>query len=170
MWGLKNYISQRPEGEDSTSIERHQAAMKVELAKRNPDRSRVDRQMALTFADRREFIIKGNPLMADIKAGFPALLAGGSEVLKEFKRISTEDLGRKLATGLKRYHDRLFCLAKKQDHTVIKKLIELASLETTEENRREKAYCASIAVVPLLLKKKLDHLLTQQVHVRLCND
>ncbi|XP_038062431.1 uncharacterized protein LOC119732924 [Patiria miniata] len=80
MWGLKNYISQRPEGEDSTSIERHQAAMKVELAKRNPDRSRVDRLMALTFADRREFIIKGNPLMADIKARFPALLAGGSEV------------------------------------------------------------------------------------------
>ncbi|XP_071796051.1 uncharacterized protein [Asterias amurensis] len=26
----------------------------------------------------------------------------------------------------------------------------------------EKAYCASIAVVPILLKEKLDHLLTQQ--------
>ena len=51
-------MSQRPEGEDATSIERHRAAMKTELTKRNPEQSRIDRLMTLTFADRRDIIVK----------------------------------------------------------------------------------------------------------------
>ena len=80
MWGLKNYLSQRPEGEDDISIKRHQAAMRDELSKRKPDQNRLDRFMDLTFADRREFIVKQSPLVADIKEVFPVLLASGNEV------------------------------------------------------------------------------------------
>ena len=59
--------------------------------------------------------------------------------MKEFKRIATEDLGRKLETGLEKYHEQLYTLAKKQDHVAMKKLVELASLaETAEENRQGK--------------------------------
>ena len=79
IWGLQNYLGERPAGEDDISILRHQEAMHDE---RKPEQSRLARLLDLTFADRRDFIMKRNPTVADIREQYPALFHSEIEVIK----------------------------------------------------------------------------------------
>lgn len=73
MNGLPHYFAIRPSEEDDDSIERHRLSMIQEISESQPDQEKIDRLMALTFADRRQFIVvKGAPLQ-DVLESYPVL-------------------------------------------------------------------------------------------------
>lgn len=72
-FGLKNYLSKRPKGEDDVSISRHIENMKNQQDKRNKDYRLIEFAMAQTFGDRRTFIVNENPSIEMMQQQFPCL-------------------------------------------------------------------------------------------------
>ena len=72
-YGLKAYLPLRPSSETIETIEIHKRNMKKEWKKRDPDQMAINTMMALTFADRREFIVKESPDVSQLLEEYPVL-------------------------------------------------------------------------------------------------
>lgn len=162
IWGLANYLPVRPEGEDDDSILRHEAALKTEMVKRHPDHGRLDRLMALTFSDRRNFIINENPLVCEIKEKYPALFESENAVLKEFRRIAGKEMEELICEGSKKYHQKLMGLAKTQENELLQILLEHHSSITDDEEIKDLYCCVSLLMVPLMLKERVKDIVRNE--------
>lgn len=82
-WGLVNYLPEKPESEDETSIQSHIMWLKKEHRKKESmDMEGVDRRMLLTLSHRRRLIIEENKSINDILIEYPWLgsLPGVSQI------------------------------------------------------------------------------------------
>lgn len=64
---MDNYLPQRKESEDDTSIEIQTTWMKAEITKKKPNYQRFAEALSATFADRRRLIIEESSSVAKIK-------------------------------------------------------------------------------------------------------
>ena len=61
-----------PEGEDEVSLKRHMEFLQNECSRRNPDREKIRKRMALTFPMRRRTMNNPRPIN-DVRSEYPAL-------------------------------------------------------------------------------------------------
>ena len=73
MWGMKNYLPQRPSSEDDNSVAKHNKWLQLEIFKKRPDFKEVSHLMEITLSDRRREIVKKGTSLQDIKDSFPWL-------------------------------------------------------------------------------------------------
>lgn len=69
-----NYCPQHPKGESTESLEMERVALLSEIKKRNNEHI-AKLKMEKTFSYRRQEILKGEPLIADVKSRWPALFS-----------------------------------------------------------------------------------------------
>ena len=75
MYGLPNYLPDRPSGEDETSIGKHKEWLQDEkrARRKRPDMSQIDKRMTLTFADRRLMVVEKNTTVSEVIEEYPWL-------------------------------------------------------------------------------------------------
>ncbi|XP_076314707.1 uncharacterized protein LOC143227046 [Tachypleus tridentatus] len=63
LYGLKQYLCEKPVGEDETSTEKHKEWMKTRLhCRKKDDLCKVDLRMDKTLYDRRKLVIDNTPV------------------------------------------------------------------------------------------------------------
>ena len=70
--GALNWEPPYPEGEDEASMKRHKDALASEWRKKNPDKTKIETWMLLTFPERRRQMNQQTDL-ALLKAEYPSL-------------------------------------------------------------------------------------------------
>ena len=73
MYGIKNYLPSRPDGEDNDTIKMHVKMLKDESKKDRQDVRMIQELMDLTLADRREGIVNNNWTVAKVREEYPCL-------------------------------------------------------------------------------------------------
>jgi len=75
LFGIANYLPQRPEGETDNTIEAVVNKMKQEHKKLKQNRMRIGEMMDVTFADRRKMVVEDKAAVEDIQLRFPCLFS-----------------------------------------------------------------------------------------------
>ena len=70
--GALHWTPPFPEGEDEVSLKRHIEFLQNEWSRRNPDKEKIRKRMALTFPSRRRAMNNPRPIN-DVKSEYPAL-------------------------------------------------------------------------------------------------
>lgn len=72
-WAVKNYLPHQLIAEDESAVHKHIQVMHAEHKKTTKDSQRINDLLGKTFPYRRQFIIKENPKIMDMKTMFPLL-------------------------------------------------------------------------------------------------
>ncbi|XP_070817230.1 uncharacterized protein [Chaetodon trifascialis] len=89
--GEVNYLPEFPEGIDASRLEALREAMVNEMRKRNPNDSLIRKNMDITFALRRDEVVKHEPDISQMVQRWPALFTE-SQVYLEFNRVAGRNL------------------------------------------------------------------------------
>jgi hypothetical protein len=75
QWNIPNFLPERPEGEDDTSIDRHLDIIQLQhrLPPSKKDHSLLNQALDATFATRREDIISKGLSITDLRQKYPCL-------------------------------------------------------------------------------------------------
>ena len=159
----KQYLPEKPEGEDDASVKKHIEWMQTESKMRQKGKEvlkKVEFCMERTLHYRRQLtVIDGVPI-SDILEQFPWLKGPG--LLKEFSRISVANIVQELLQFLSDYGE---CLLKKVNNSktevdgVLKELIENA--HKTKENEKYVASCIALLGVSFLLGENCSNIVRE---------
>jgi len=75
VFGVKNYLPERPHGETDETISAMEKMMNTERRKLKPDPTRITELMDSTFADRRQLIVVDKATLPAIQDRFPCLFS-----------------------------------------------------------------------------------------------
>ncbi|XP_041484267.1 uncharacterized protein LOC121430903 isoform X3 [Lytechinus variegatus] len=167
MFGLQNYLPERPKSEDPLTIKAHIEWLAVESKKKRPDFKEVTQRMDLTFPDRRHEIVEGGASSTVIKEKYPWLfMPEADEFLAEFRRIHGEDLITLFHQGLQRLAEPLSGLHKER--------CKRAKKDVSVPGSKEEI---AIQILPTFFKEDLgdifissDKVETKPMYVRVSGD
>ncbi|XP_076329201.1 uncharacterized protein LOC143235183 [Tachypleus tridentatus] len=104
LYGLKQYLCEKPFGEDETSTEKHKEWMKTRLhCRKKGDLCKMDLLMDKTLHDCRKLITDNTPVNELIEH-YPFPVASPAQLLNEFKRLGN-DAEKGVSNFLSQYKD-----------------------------------------------------------------
>ncbi|XP_041467013.1 uncharacterized protein LOC121417390 [Lytechinus variegatus] len=165
VFGMAQYLPSREASEDDESIKLHINWLLCESTKKRPNFEEAASRMALTFADRRRAIVKGDLSIKEIQEQYPWLFKeDGHELLTEFQRIhGSSDALELLKKGLRTFACSLLssyktkCLRSKMKGDVdddLLKIIEEVEKVEDEQVRDCAEGSAALTTIPTLLGEK----------------
>ncbi|XP_076315639.1 uncharacterized protein LOC143228230 [Tachypleus tridentatus] len=90
LYGLKQYLCEKPVGEDKTSTEKLKEWMKTRLhCRKKGDLCKVDFLMGKTLHDRMKLVIDNTPVN-ELVEHYPFLVVPPAQLLNEFKRLGND--------------------------------------------------------------------------------
>ncbi|KAG9278047.1 sterile alpha motif domain-containing protein 3-like [Astyanax mexicanus] len=112
-----NFLPDVPEGKTQNVLEEERAAIVAEMKKKKVDWKKVTDMMASTFPLRRKEIVEEQPLVAEVKAKWPALFTD-TQIEAEFARLTSTDLWDTFVSGLDQYMERFLQMFKAKSHCI----------------------------------------------------
>ncbi|XP_072016020.1 uncharacterized protein [Amphiura filiformis] len=156
IWGIKNYLPGRPFGEDDTTIGIHIASLKTEHKKKRQDASLIKQLMDITFADRREAIVKKQWKISKIKSEYPCLF-DEDEIMMEFFRATNLNIDIEFNERLQKYSKALVSVPCATElHPTIQEEINQAD---NEESKKQLMEVGALLILPSLMQENLQHVI-----------
>ncbi|XP_041860332.1 uncharacterized protein LOC121651929 [Melanotaenia boesemani] len=153
-----NFCPPYPAGETEDSLEEERLTLLSEVKKRHNDKV-VREKMAMTFAYRRQEVVRDKPMVAEFKIRWPGLFTV-EELQAEFVRITTTPLISKFFEQLDQHTAQLIKLVKNKGGSAgreISLILAPISQSETVEKRREcilRALCLYLNEDPSILFKE----------------
>ncbi|KAG9278031.1 sterile alpha motif domain-containing protein 3-like [Astyanax mexicanus] len=151
-----NFLPDVPEGKTQNVLEEERAAIVAEMKKKKVDWKKVTDMMASTFPLRRKEIVEEQPLVAEVKAKWPALFTD-TQIEAEFARLTSTDLWDTFVSGLDQYMERFLQMFKAKSHC-IQALSSLLSL-LDDDNSVQKKRAVILRGLPHFLREDPSKLL-----------
>ncbi|KAE8291545.1 hypothetical protein D5F01_LYC08899 [Larimichthys crocea] len=130
--GEINYLPEFPEGMDVARLEAVREAMVNEMQKKNPNDSLIRKNMDITFALRREEVVKHEPDISLMVQRWPALFTE-SQVYLEFNRVVGRNLKEEFFGVLDGLCPSLMEIFKRKTGRIGKQLADLVQQTTSTE-------------------------------------
>ncbi|KAL6488452.1 hypothetical protein MHYP_G00021930 [Metynnis hypsauchen] len=150
-----SFLPDIPEGKTQNVLEEERAAIVAEMKKKKVDWKKVTDMMASTFSLRRKEIVEQQPLVAEVKAKWPALFTD-KQIEAEFARLTSTDLWDTFVSGLDQYLERFLQMYKAKSHC-IQTLSSLLSL--LDDNSVQKKRAVILRGLPHFLREDPSKLL-----------
>ncbi|KAL7868681.1 hypothetical protein SRHO_G00100650 [Serrasalmus rhombeus] len=112
-----SFLPDIPEGKTQNVLEEERAAIVAEMKKKRVDWKKVTDMMASTFSLRRKEIVEQPPLVAEVKARWPALFTD-EQTEAEFARLTSTDLWATFVSGLDQYLERFLQMFRAKSHCI----------------------------------------------------
>ncbi|KAL7837261.1 hypothetical protein SRHO_G00269720 [Serrasalmus rhombeus] len=145
-----------PEGKTQNVLEEERAAIVAEMKKKRVDWKKVTDMMASTFSLRPKEIVEQQPLVAEVKAKWPALFTD-KQIEAEFARLTSTDLWDTFVSGLDQYLERFLQMYRAKSHC-IQTLSSLLSL-LDDDNSVQKKRAVILRGLPHFLREDASNLL-----------
>ncbi|CAL8281883.1 unnamed protein product [Merluccius merluccius] len=104
--GEVNYLADYPDGQDDSSLEDARQLMVDEMKKKTPNGALIKQKMDLTFALRRNEVVKDKPAITQMCQCWPALFTE-HQVCLEFSRVVGKSLRQEFYEALDHHSPRL---------------------------------------------------------------
>ncbi|KAL6470554.1 hypothetical protein MHYP_G00216730 [Metynnis hypsauchen] len=132
-----SFLPDIPEGKTQNVLEGERAAIVAEMKKKKVDWKKVTDMMASTFSLRRKEIVEQQPLVAEVKAKWPALFTD-KQIEAEFARLTSSDLWDTFVSGLDQYLERFLQMYKAKSHCIqtLSSLLSLLDDDNSVQRKR----------------------------------
>ncbi|XP_071350986.1 sterile alpha motif domain-containing protein 3-like isoform X2 [Trachinotus anak] len=146
--GEVNYLPDYPDGQDDSSLEDARQFMVEEMKKKTPNGALIKQKMDLTFALRRNEVVKDKPAINQICQRWPALFTE-HQVCLEFSRVAGKSLRQEFYEALDHHSPRLMEIFKAKRGLTGQVLADL--MRQTKASDVTEVRCLVLRGLPVIL-------------------